>query len=53
MVFAPVFSVGWRLRWIRLVGGPEGALVLFVVADGVALAFGEGGGAEGEEDEEE
>ena len=52
LVFAPVFSWGWDRGWLRLVDGPEGALMSGVVADGVAVAFGEGGGAGGEEEEE-
>ena len=52
VVFAPVFSWGWGGGWPWLVDRPESALVLRVVANGEAVALGEGGGAGGEEEEE-
>jgi hypothetical protein len=45
VVFAPVFARGWGGGGPRLMDGPKGALVLGVVAEGEAVALGEGGGS--------
>jgi len=51
-VTAPNSSLGWRRGRDWLMRGPEGALVLGVVAYREPFAFGEGGGAVGEEEKE-
>ena len=53
MVFAPGFSLRRSGGRSDFVPGPEGALILRVVADGVAVAVGEVGGAGGEEQEQD